>query len=396
MTRAWLLFILALFLGAYLRFSDFGNRLTFGPEQAMSLLWSADYLRRPSLLGQPYFRFTSTGHQLFNSPLFNYALLLLLLIFNYHPLPITAVFAFLNLTTGGLIYFLLRRLIGSRAAAIAAFLFLTNGYMIFHSRFIWIVHPFPLLGLLSLYFLLKRKFWLLGFITGLGMGLDYTYIFFGLPLLLAALFKSSARLKTLAIFILGAILGDLPRIIFELRHQFYNTLTLWQYFTDTLANPGQSAIHYYHFLPYWPVLAVGVGWMMSRYRRLTAVLLTAYLYFNLTSPLVSSTYEISLPDQVKAATAIATDTPQNFNVVSLLDFDTRGHILRYLLRYRYGLVPRPVDDYRWVTAVYAISRTDYDLSRPANYELREFYPYRVSVLRSLDPPYVVYKLIKGL
>ena len=140
--------IITLLVAAALRFYNFNRLAIFDPESAMSLITSAQLLKEPSLLGQPYFRTTSNGHQLFNSPTFNYALVPLLLIFNYHPLPIIAMFTLLNLLTGALIYWLFKRLVKPEIALFGSILFLFNSSMVFHSRFIWIIHPFPLFGLI--------------------------------------------------------------------------------------------------------------------------------------------------------------------------------------------------------------------------------------------------------
>ncbi len=399
------IFILIILAAAALRFYDFERLMIFDPERAMSLITSAELLKKPSLLGPPYFRATSYGHQLFNSPLFNYALAPLLPIFAYHPLPITAVFTVLNLLTGALIYLLFRKLIKPEIALLGSILFLFNSQMIFHSRFIWIIHPFPLFGLITLYILLKERkrpslslAGLLGLISGIGVGMDYTFLFWGVPLFLGLMFFSKYKLSTLLTFFGGAVIGDSPHVLFDLRHQFYNLTTLWQYTLETFGNPEQSKILYYHFFPFWPAAALLGGLLIYRVSKqnklMAGLILAGYVFLNLTAPLTFSTYEITLKKQMEAAAAIAAERPSNFNVVSLLDFDTRGHVLRYLLEYQFKIKPERVDNYNDIGTIYALARTDYDLNAPFNYELSSFYPYRIQELVTLDETHKVYKLYR--
>jgi len=100
------LLIIILVLAIVIRFYNFTDRINFGPEQAISLLVSSDYINEKfSLLGLPSTqRTTSFGHIIFYPPIFNYSLIPLLILFNYQPIGITAYFAVLNILTGLLIY----------------------------------------------------------------------------------------------------------------------------------------------------------------------------------------------------------------------------------------------------------------------------------------------------
>ncbi|MBU1071176.1 glycosyltransferase family 39 protein [Patescibacteria group bacterium] len=157
------------------------------------------------------------------------------------------------------IVWLFKKLVKPEIALLGSILFLFNSSMVFHSRFIWIIHPFPLFGLITSYFFLKNLkkpslllAGVLGLVTGLGIGMDYTFLFWGIPLFFGLLFYSSHRFQTALLFVAGGLIGDLPHVLFDLRHQFYNISTLWQYSLETLSNPSQSKILYYHFFPFWP------------------------------------------------------------------------------------------------------------------------------------------------
>ena len=408
-----LFLVLILFLAATLiRFYHFPDRITFGPEQAMSLLISADYLDKPSLLGQPYFRVTTSGHQLFTAPFFNYALVPLLLLFRFNPLPVTAFFSLLNLFTAAILYRFASRHLPWLAAFLATLIFLFNSRMIFHSLFIWILNFLPLLGLLNFYFLYRffisrfPKFAFgVGFVAGLAFGIEYFYLFTAAVIFTLLIYSSRTRLKTALVFAAGGSAASLPLTLFDLRHDFYHTRTLWQYFLDTLSNSRQSFITYYHFLNFWPIFVLLGGFILYRmfqkkHTLLSLILLAAYFYSNLFSSHVSFSGAVGMPPGLtlakleEASAAISADAPDRFNVASLLDFNTRAHPLRYFLRFYYHRQAEAFDNYSSLSALYVLADSDTDINLPTNYELRSFYPYRVTILDHLDDRYLVYKLTK--
>ncbi len=107
--KSYSVIILILILATVIRFYNFSERITFGPEQAISLLVSADYINEKfSLLGLPSTqRTTSHGHIIYYPPVFNYSLIPLLLLLNYDSALITTYFAFLNIITGFILYIIL-------------------------------------------------------------------------------------------------------------------------------------------------------------------------------------------------------------------------------------------------------------------------------------------------
>ena len=249
-------FLLILLLATIVRFYNFPDRVNFGPEQAISLIVSADYVNEKfSLLGLPNVqRTTSMGHILYSPSPFNFSLVPLLITLNYDPVLITAFFAILNLITGIVLYLFVKKILNKTIALFSVTIFLCNDYMIHHSTFIWIVNYLPLISLLiglMIYKLYKNKnsltaTFIIGFLSSISVGLEYFFLFTAVFLFFLVIFLSQKKLVALILFIIGAILGNLPTIIFDLSHNFYHLNTLWQYSLDTLTNPGQSKISYYH------------------------------------------------------------------------------------------------------------------------------------------------------
>lgn len=409
---------IALLVGMFLfaslvRFYNFSDRITFGPEQAISLLVSADYVNEKfSLLGLPSTqRTTSLGHIIFYPPIFNYSLIPLLIFFNYDETLITVYFALLNLITGVFIYLFTKRILDKTTALFASILFLFNDLMINHSLFIWSVNYLPLLNLIILYLLASQYLkkpgkldpFLIGLLVSFSLGVEYIYIFTAIPIFLLTVYFSRNHLLSLVLFSLGAILGILPTIIFDLSHEFYHFKTLWQYLIDTLVNPGQSKITYYHFLQFWPLLAILGGVILSKVYKLSKasvfILLTTYIILNLFSPNISFTSPVGMYPNLniskieKTAKLISEDRPWNFNVVMTFDFDSRAHPLRYLLKHKYGLKPEGVENYPKSQNLYVLTTKDYPIFETDLWEISSFSATQTQVLGDIDE-FRIFKLTK--
>lgn len=402
-------FAIALFVRLY----NFESRFTFGPEQARSLIVSSNYiLDRPTLLGQEYFRSNSYGHKLYTSAIFNYSLVPLLLITNYDPYLITIYFAILNIVTGIVLYHVTKKIFGSNIAIISTILFLFNSYMIYHSLFIWVLNYLPLLGILNFYFLWKIYinkynaldiFWL-GLISGVGFGLEYLYAI-AIIISLFILFKyTKTKLKSILLFLIGSVLGDLPQVLFDIRHDLYHLKSLFRYAIDTFNRSSDAGFIYYHFLEFWPILlillAVFFYALSKQNRAITIFLLSVYLFINLKSPLINFNKPVGMVDGLKymdlkkASKVIAENANNNFNVVTLYDFDTRGYTLRYLTQYIFIKKPQNEISYQNVYEIYALAANNYNFKVNNPWELNVFKAQNVVKLEDVGSGYGLYKLTK--
>jgi 4-amino-4-deoxy-L-arabinose transferase-like glycosyltransferase len=409
------LLVLAIFvIAVFVRFYNFNNRVVYGPEQAISLISAAENLQTPSLLGIPYLlRQTSTGLNLFTSPVFGYTLIPMILLLKYNVIGITAIFALINLLTGLILYFVVKNIFGKVTAIFSSILFLFSDYMIYHSLFIWTSNYMPLIGVATVFLIYKylkksdRKiFWvfLLGLVSGIGFGLQYIYLFGIVLLIVLIIWKSKQKLLDLAIFIFGIVIGELPTVIFDLKHNFYHVRTLFAYFLDTLRNPGQSQISYYHLLVLWPVAAIFLGILLSKlykkYKILTVFVLVTYICLNLISPRSSFNKSYGMPpnltaqDILKAASIINSNSPKNFNVTVLMDFDNRGYVLRFPLEFVYKKNILGVEDYPNAGSLYVLANNSYDFSKPDIWEISSYQPYKVDLIGNINSSYNIYKLTK--
>lgn len=411
--KNYLILFSILFLALFVRFYNFTDRITFGPEQARSLIVSANYIQdKPSLLGQEYFRANSLGHKLFASALFNYTLVPLLLLTKYDPYLITIYFALLNVFTGYVVFILCKKTFDKKIAIVASILFLFNSYMIYHSMFIWVLNYLPLLGILSFYFVWKiwknkAKFvdyLILGIISGIGFGLEYLYAF-AILIILYFIFKySKDKLKSLFIFVLGGAIGDFPQVLFDLKHNFYHLSSLMQYALDTFSGSSDAGFTYYHFLEFWPILllflAFVIWFIYKRNKYLGILVLVLYLFINLRSTIIDFNKPIGMVNGLKysdlkiASEIISKKASDNFNLVTLYDFDTRAYTLRCFVQYVYGKKPLNDVSYKDPEEIFALATTDYDFKDNNPWELNQFKPYNIERMSEIGQGYALYKLTK--
>jgi len=401
-------------IGAFLRLYNFENRLIFGPEQGMSFITSAENLEKFSLLGETnLIRSTSAGHIPFHGAYYSYFILPLLVLFKFHVLPVTIVFAILNLVTALVFFIITKKLFGKTTGLLSLFFFLFSDVMIHHSLFAWIVNPSIILGVLTLWFVAKlfknRKslspiLWI-GVFSGLGFGFQSFYLMFAGFLFLLLIFLSKKKFLSIPIFLFGVILGSLPTVIFDLRHDFYHVRTFWQFFLDVLAGQSSGSSSYYNFLYLYPYLFLIYAFITKAiykfYKPLILIPIAIFLYFSLTSSFINLNKSTGMAQGITlkvletAAQEITNDNPpEKFNVVTLWDFDTRAHTLRYLLTYNHNKKPQPVEEYKNLDVIYAFAPENYEVINPKVWELQSFLPYKITELNSPSTGYRLYKLIK--
>lgn len=406
----FLILLVILIISLFIRYFNFENRITFWSEQSRSLLVSGRYItERPSFLGQEYFRVTSEGHKLFSGALFSYTLVPLQMMFNYDPLLITLFSPLLNVITGLILFLLFKKLFNWEIALFSSILFLFNNYMIHHSMFIWILNYYPLIGLLALYFLflyykqrtLKNVF-IVGLINGIAVNFQYFFLPFGLLIFLYMVFANKEKIKSAFLFLAGSLIGDFTMVLFDIRHDFYHLKTVLQYGLDFFTAKGEGNIVYFHFLHLWPLFALIGGFLVYRLWKLNKIygflVIAIYLFLNLNSSLVSFTKPIGMPegilykDVMQASLKIAESTKGNFNVVELLDFDTRAYVFRYPLEFLYGKRPLSPEEYKNAQTLYVLAEKEYNLNEPTVWELKVFEPYKYAEIAEVGEGYSLFRL----
>ena len=412
-SSGWLV-ILLFIVGLIVRVYNFPTRINFGPEQGITLSTTAQYINGNfSLLGLPNVqRFTSSGLQLFSGPLYNYALIPIMKVFGYDPIVLSVTALVINFCTAIILYFMVKQISTDRIAFFTTFLFLFNITMIDQSLTLWILNPMPLVGLIATYLLIRHKknysipiIFLLGTLCGVGISLEYFFLFTALLVGLILLLKSKSRLSSLAVFLAGIMIPLTPTVLFDLRHDWYHARVIWQYFLDTLTTPSQSKIVGYHFWQFYPLLFLAFGWILAKIyesRWWMAVGLSfLYVVFGFYIGRFSFTQAVGSPPYMNAvklmniSKIIAKDTENNFNVVYTPDYDYRAYAIRYILTYIYHKVPMGEKEYPHAKSLYVVTTGEANITTNAPWEISSAKLTHLELIYATsDQKYFVYKMTK--
>ncbi|RJR29530.1 hypothetical protein C4564_02225 [Candidatus Microgenomates bacterium] len=193
-------------------------------------------------------------------PIYYYFMVPFLWAWNLHPVGPAIMVALFSLATVFLVWQLCREFLNKRAGVIAALLYAISPLVIVHSHSSWNPNILPFWGLLLIYALLKviiqkkhAYLWVMGASLGVVIQLHYVALVF-FPILLAAFVMQKVRLPitTWLKGALGFFVVYSPYILFELRHQFINTKTVWEFVTRS----GDGSTFAFHLIigKFWDLL----------------------------------------------------------------------------------------------------------------------------------------------
>lgn len=390
-----ILIICIIILGIFIRLYRFPELVNFSLEQTLALDTAGDMVKtgKITLVGIEYFiRQTSAGHSFFNSAFYLYPISLTQLIFGFDPITSTLVFTLLNLLSGIGIFFLAKKLNGDRAGLVSATLFMFSSTMVNISRTVWHVYLLIPITVLVIWTAIKIKenlkpiyVLILGFFLGLGFGIHISYT---VPLALFSLFLikylyHKKKLSYLFLFVLGLGLGNLPAIVFDLRHNFYNlTTTITFLYEGLVRRESGFSFESYHFLYLLvPIYIWGAKILVKLFNMKTLVLiLILYLAlsapkWNLTSKYPTGmTLGTNLNTLKQIAEIISTDTQSEFEVASITDGQTRAENIRYILKFLKNKPSMGYDKYPDADVLYVISFTDQNPLDKSVWEINSIKP----------------------
>jgi len=236
-----LFLIVILTVGAFLRFyhlEQFANFLADQGRDAIIIKRIATF-EHFTAIGAP----TSIGH-IFLGPFYYYFIAPWFWLFNFQPVGLVFGVSFFSTVYLCTNYFIIKELIGKKAALISTLLLAFSTTLIEFSRFSWNPNLLPFFAFLTYYFLykgLKEKrlflFLVFGFLLSFSIQLHYLALFLILPSVIYFLIHFFKDKKNYRFFIIAAlfslftfILGSSPLIIFDLKHQFLNTKSFIAFF----------------------------------------------------------------------------------------------------------------------------------------------------------------------
>lgn len=231
--KIWLGLILA--LAAFLRFYRLSDYLQFLGDEGRDVLVVMHMIvdHQWTLLGP-----TASVGGFYTGPIYYYFMLPFLWLFNLDPVGPAVMAALFGLGTVLLVYFFCREFFDEKAALIAALLTALSPKMVDISRFSWNPNPMPFFALgsvFSLYWAHKKNDPRFTLLAGIGVGILYQLHYIDLAfipvmgLMLLLLFPWRQWLKQIILISMGFVLGDSLFLIFEIRHGFPNTRSVWEF-----------------------------------------------------------------------------------------------------------------------------------------------------------------------
>ncbi|MCL4397680.1 glycosyltransferase family 39 protein [Patescibacteria group bacterium] len=234
-SRFWLVVILLIAAG--LRFYNLSGYLQFLGDQGRDVLVVKAMIvnHKWTLLGPS----ASVGG-FFTGPIYYYFMLPFLWLFRLDPVGPAYLSALIGVAMVALTYWFAARFFDTKAAIIASFLVALSPKMIDISRFSWNPNPVPFFTLITvalLYLSATRKKIIYTFLAGVSYGILFQLHYMNLALAavigLAMLLIFPVRdwLRQIAAVLAGFLLGNSLFIIFEIRHGFPNTKSIWEFIT---------------------------------------------------------------------------------------------------------------------------------------------------------------------
>jgi len=229
-----ILIISILLLGAFLRLYLIRDYLTFLGDEGRDVLVIKNIIvdHKFTLLGP-----TASVGGFFLGPIYYYFMIPFLWLFRFDPVGPAIMVALFNIAAIFLVYRVGKDFFDAKAGLIAALFYSVSPVVITYSRSSWNPNLVPFFTLLIIY--LSRyivvnnkwnKLFLLGLLFGISFQLHYLVSFLAIAIALYILyFGRLSKTKYYFLGILGFIIGLSPFLLFEVRHGFPNTISLFNF-----------------------------------------------------------------------------------------------------------------------------------------------------------------------
>lgn len=222
--KSLLLLSLILLICLFLRLFKLNELFYFTMDEELIAFrsWGLFILKRPFLIG------AASPLQFHLPPYFFYLSALFLVPFKFNPAGWGVTAALIGVLTAYFLFRLVVKIFGKKIAILSALFYSVSFTAVFFDRHYWPMSLSPLLIILALLLLTKKRSGLgLAGILTLGLSADPSNI----PLALTIMFaKIKSKITTLVVFL---VLFLTPLILFDLRHQWTNFLGISRFFSTT-------------------------------------------------------------------------------------------------------------------------------------------------------------------
>lgn len=246
--KALIVLILVLLGAAFLRLYNISHYQTFLGDEGRDALVVKGILEGDLTLLGP----RASAGDFYLGPIYYYLMAPFLLLAGYDPVGPAIMIALLSVATVYLIYRFGKEWFGVKAGLYAASLYAVSPLVIAYSRSSWNPNPLPFFSLLILYLLFKgvqdggwKKFVIAGVFFGVAMQLHYLAVFLGVIMglfVFGGTWMVKKKLDIVTVFkyygeiVLGFLIGLSPFLLFEARHGFPNTKTIFEFIFNNNLN----------------------------------------------------------------------------------------------------------------------------------------------------------------
>lgn len=396
----------------FIRLYRLNDLIGFRLDQGIHLLETKSMFdsKKISLVGPMVTSKSFMGRNFFIGANYYYVLGIVGLISQWNPLTITIMFILLELVFYLFFIEFLKRKFNLFWAFLMFIFIAVSPYLVIHSRFFWNPHlliPLSILVLLtSEKYLFKKQIkylFLMAFFWGFAFACHYSAVFWGLFFIFWLIkSKQFKNLKNYLVIILGFLLGDLPWVIFELRHGFYNIKTLFYIFTHS-STGGELTSHYFVFSLLIFIIWF-LFWGLSKLKNknkanfiLIIVLIFGFFIQNKIFANYAPLDNISgwnYAEQQKVANLIIENgCPKNFNVAATIQGDTRAYDLRYLLNLK-DCNPMGVEEYPRTEKLFLVAPKERLPETETVWEVSSLGKFKINQKINLNSNVVFYELEK--
>jgi hypothetical protein len=195
------------------------------------------------------------------------------------------------------------------------------------------------------------------------------------------------------------MIGDLPWLLFELRHRFYNFSTIFFFLTHSQGHEIDPRSFVFPLVPLvfwaWGAL-ISLFVKKSKFLSITLFALVFSIFFLMID--WSQTEGVGMPKnwnvlkQKEVANKICEDIGNYpFEVAATINGDTRATDLRWWLE-REGCQPMRVEDYQSTTILYLVAPESRPPEKETVWEIQSLRPFKIEKQIDIGDGYIFYKL----
>jgi len=388
------IFVLLVIVYVVVRTINFPYHLNFSSEQAQFSLralqiWENKEL---TLLGPPI-SFKTQGREIFQGSITYYLMIPFLLLGNLDPIVSSWLLVPFGAISLAALYYGTMLLLDKRRALVISFAYTLLPFFIDYTRFFWnpnfqlLLTPFLIL-LLGLYKNKNKPIYLfaVGILAGVLTMFHYQYVLIIVGILGYVIYKKANPY----LYLLGALVGFAPMLIFEARNNFYNLTTILFYIQNHQGTTGFLPIHnFLSILLFMLILAVGI------FKKINIKFIAAFFIVLI---IISGVNYLPKPDngfgmgknwnylyEKKVINIITTEKYDNYNIVNL-GYDTKAWVQKYL--HKINGDEFNFDDYETNEYLYVITPQKDYLNDPA-YEISSFTPNELVKSWKINNDYVL-------